>query len=176
MGAPGMTVGQFWSWAYSDILSNRNRAIFAEFLVGAALSALDHPRVEWDAVDIHYRGHAIEVKASAYLQRWSQRGPSKIRYDISKKLPDNIVAFPAGTVPSRVADCFVFCLYTVTERSRAFVTDLADWQFYVVATSDLPETSSLALPVLEVLTLAVSWSDLRAQVDGVLDRLGPGGV
>lgn len=32
-----LTVGDFWRWAYSDILSNRNRGIFAEFLVGAAL-------------------------------------------------------------------------------------------------------------------------------------------
>lgn len=42
----GQTVGDFWSWAYSDILSNRNRGIFAELLVGAALAALDQPRME----------------------------------------------------------------------------------------------------------------------------------
>ena len=35
----------FWSWAYSDILSNRNRAIFAEFLVATALGEIDKPRI-----------------------------------------------------------------------------------------------------------------------------------
>lgn len=29
-GLHGKTVGDFWQWAYSDILSNRNRSIFAE--------------------------------------------------------------------------------------------------------------------------------------------------
>ena len=36
-GANGVTVGDFWQWAYSDILSNRNRSIFAEYIVGVAL-------------------------------------------------------------------------------------------------------------------------------------------
>ncbi len=36
-------VGDFWSWAYSDILSNRNRSIFAEFIVGSALGVVDSP-------------------------------------------------------------------------------------------------------------------------------------
>jgi hypothetical protein len=34
LGFPGRTVGDFWRWAYSDILSNRNRSIFAKFIVG----------------------------------------------------------------------------------------------------------------------------------------------
>jgi hypothetical protein len=46
------TVGDFWRWAYSDILSNRNRSIFAEFIVGNALGVVDKPRVEWDSVDL----------------------------------------------------------------------------------------------------------------------------
>jgi len=49
VGLDGLTVGDFWSWAYSDILSNRNRSIYAEFLVGSALGVLDKPRMEWDA-------------------------------------------------------------------------------------------------------------------------------
>ncbi len=31
----GNTVPDFWSWAFSDLLSGSNRGVFAEFLVGA---------------------------------------------------------------------------------------------------------------------------------------------
>lgn len=31
------TVEDFWAWAYSDILSNTDRAVFAEFVAGTAL-------------------------------------------------------------------------------------------------------------------------------------------
>jgi len=54
-GLDGRTVGDFWQWAYSDILSNRNRSIFAEFIVGVALGAVVRPRIEWDAADLCYR-------------------------------------------------------------------------------------------------------------------------
>jgi hypothetical protein len=29
-GAGGATIGEFWAWAYSDILTNTSRGIFAE--------------------------------------------------------------------------------------------------------------------------------------------------
>lgn len=48
-GLPDHTVGDFWQWAYSDILSNRNRSIFAEFIVGVALGVVNKPRREWDS-------------------------------------------------------------------------------------------------------------------------------
>ncbi len=57
-GLAGHTILDFWQWAYSDLLSNRNRALFAEFIVGTALGVLGQPRVEWDSVDLHYSGHA----------------------------------------------------------------------------------------------------------------------
>ena len=49
-GLEHLTLGDFWSWAYSDVLNNRNRSIFAEFVVASALGLLITPRVEWDAV------------------------------------------------------------------------------------------------------------------------------
>jgi hypothetical protein len=67
-GIPNVTISEFWSWAYSDVLVNTNRSVFAEFLVGSALDILDKPRVEWDAVDLRYRNKTIEVKCSVYLQ------------------------------------------------------------------------------------------------------------
>jgi len=68
----------FWAWGFSDMLANTTRAVFAEFLVAAALGLDDAVRVEWDAVDLRYEGKAIEVKASAYVQSWPQSQPSDI--------------------------------------------------------------------------------------------------
>ncbi|MHC4616924.1 MAG: hypothetical protein ACYTEQ_04130 [Planctomycetota bacterium] len=44
-GLSGLTLGDFWSWAYSDVLNNRNRSILAEFLVASALGLIDETRV-----------------------------------------------------------------------------------------------------------------------------------
>jgi len=41
----GATVGDFWSWAYSDMLSNVIRSVYAEFLVASALGFTHEPRM-----------------------------------------------------------------------------------------------------------------------------------
>lgn len=47
---------QFWSWAYSDVLSNAIRGVFAEFLVMNALDIAMPCRREWDAYDLISNG------------------------------------------------------------------------------------------------------------------------
>src|ERR1035437_7414116 len=44
----------FWRWAFSDLVSNEVRGIFAEFIVGHALGALNESRTSWDAWDLTY--------------------------------------------------------------------------------------------------------------------------
>jgi hypothetical protein len=75
----GATVGDYWSWAYSNILCNANRSILVEFVVGKVLDAVSSPWVEWDAYDLLYKGKKIEVKCSAYLQSWPQERLSTIQ-------------------------------------------------------------------------------------------------
>ena len=72
----GVMVGEYWSWAYSGILNNTDRAVFAEFVVGSALGVTEAPRMEWDAIDLRYGDKTIEVKSSAYVQSWHQRQDS----------------------------------------------------------------------------------------------------
>lgn len=169
VGAPWLTIGAFWAWAYSDVLSNRNRAILAEFLVGAALGTLTHPRVEWDSVDHRYRDHGIEVKASGFLQAWVQQAHSTVRFDVAAKRPDNALT-REPVAPSRVADYFVFCLFAPMEVARADVLDLGNWDFYVVPTSDLPAQRSIGLSQLRSLTTPVLYSELRARLDALIDQ------
>ncbi len=114
VGLGGLTVGDFWSWAYSDILSNRNRALFAEFLVGSALGVVKSVRVEWDSVDLRYRGRTLEVKSSAYVQSWQQKTLSKPRYDIARKKSWYTETNQYSLEAVHSADCYVFCFYPET--------------------------------------------------------------
>ena len=52
----GRTVQDFWAWGFSDILTNISRAVFAEWLVGSALDAVDGIRPVWEYYDLDYRG------------------------------------------------------------------------------------------------------------------------
>ena len=40
----GITVSDFWSWAYSDLLNNTYRGVLAEFLVFSSLRNTPPPR------------------------------------------------------------------------------------------------------------------------------------
>ena len=81
----GVTVGDFWAWAYSDILENTAREIFAEYLVGNALGVVKGVRPSgWGTFDLRYGDRNIEVKSSSYLQSWHQTALSVIRFDVAE--------------------------------------------------------------------------------------------
>ena len=84
-GLDGATIGDFWTWAYSDILLNTTRGVFAEFLVGSALGVVGGIRSPWDSFDLLYEGSGIEVKSSAYVQSWPQEKPSAISWGIEER-------------------------------------------------------------------------------------------
>ncbi len=180
-GVANLTVGQFWAWAYSDILSNRNRSIFAEFLVGAALGVLEKPRVEWDAVDLRYHGKGIEVKSAAYRQSWTHDNPSKILFRIGESLGWDAATNTFAVERIRSADCYVFCLYSETEaiHAREHLLDVNFWQFYVLSTSDVTrhfgKQKSIALSRFKHIKLQpVGYSSLRSSVEAVLQDLEMG--
>jgi hypothetical protein len=171
-GLPGLSLGDFWSWAYSDVLNNRNRSILAEFLVASALGLLDTPRVEWDAVDLRYRGRGIEVKSAVYLQSWPQQELSTIRFDVAKKLGWGAPANTYATEPVRSAGCYVFCLYPETDPAKADVLDANAWQFYVLSRAHMDRTlgeqKSIGLARLQSLCDPVAYGDLKDRIDGLL--------
>lgn len=180
----GQTVGDFWAWAYSSILTNITRGLFAEFLVGTALGAVEGTRTEWDSFDLLYGDVKIEVKSSAYLQSWPQPELSKIGWSISPSTYQYDGKIRDQEPP---ADCYVFCVYCEKEdRSPAKVLDLEEWEFYVVPTTVIREELSgqktVVLSRIRSLTDAVTYSRLRERVDEALahgsigDRDGDGDV
>jgi hypothetical protein len=172
LGMDGLTISDFWSWAYSDVFSNRNRSIFAEFLVGAALGVLATPRIEWDAYDLIYRGKKIEVKSSAYLQSWQQNKPSRIVYDISRKKSWDAATNEYSLEPIYAADCYIFCLYAETDPDKVNVLDVAAWQFFVVLTEqiekELATQNSVGIKRIQAICDPVRFSDLKPRIDNAL--------
>lgn len=151
----GITINDFWSWAYSDLLNNTYRGVLAEFLVNSKLmpSPLSNVqmRTDWIPYDIiSPSGRRIEVKSAAYLQSWEQDYYSKILFDIAPKRAWNA---STGYAPEskRNSDLYVFCLYTALKREQSILT-LDLWEFYILATSTLdhgmPNQKSISLPSL----------------------------
>lgn len=165
-----LTIGDFWSWAYSNVLDNTIRSVLAEFIVGYALDVVDHPRLEWDAVDLRYSGKKIEVKCSAYIQSWEQHSKhSTIRFDIGKKKAWDAETNVYTLEPIRSADCYVFCLYTEMDKMSANPLDLAKWEFYVVHSDQIEQyfamQKEVALSRIKALCSPVHYQQLKQEID-----------
>jgi hypothetical protein len=172
-GLDGATVGDFWSWAYSDILCNANRSVLAEFVVGTVLGEVGSPRVEWDAYDLLYKDKKIEVKCSAYLQSWPQTKLSTIQFDIAKKLYWDSKTGETAKVPDRPADCYVFCLYPEKDPCQVDILDIGSWEFYVVSKEkisvELGDQKKVGLSRLGTICGPVKIGELRSKVDAEIN-------
>lgn len=162
-------------------MTNNLRGVFAEFLVGTALGAVDGTRTEWDAFDVLYEGTGIEggakveVKSSSYLQSWEQGKPSVISWSVGEHFAFDPATNDWTPEKRRTADCYVFCVYTEKEdRSPAKVLDPNRWEFYVVPTpvidEELGSQKTVALSRIGGLTDPVTYSRLRKRVDDALAR------
>ena len=135
-----LTLLNYWRWSGSDLVSNAQRGILAEFLVGSALQITDNIRLEWDAGDIRTpSGLKVEVKTSAYIQSWSQPAYSTIVFDIAPKKSWDARENKADAVSQRSADVYVFCLLAHRDQNSIDPLNVSQWEFYVLATSVLDE-------------------------------------
>ena len=136
----GISVSEFWSWAYSDLLNNTLRGVLAEFLVKKSFSFLPPPEKSWTE---DYFSHII--------------------FDIAPKRAWNP---QTGYSPerSRHSDLYVFCLYTARSREQS-IRNLDLWEFYVLPTSVLdqqkPNQKSIALnSLLSLEPIKTNFQDL----------------
>jgi hypothetical protein len=163
----------FERWATGNLVDNRNRGIFAEWLVGQALGVIgdDDVRTEWDAIDLRFGDLTIEVKASGLSQTWNLLVPSTPRFSIRRQkqawfadTDDWIVYDP----PRRTADTYVFCLHQPVPATNENVADPDSWSFWVVATStiddELNDQSSVGASTLNRLTKPVGYSEIKTAV------------
>jgi hypothetical protein len=175
----GATIGDFWAWAYSDLMINTTRGVFAEYLVGNALGVVDGVRGAWDTFDLLYKEVAIEVKTSAYIQRWPQEKPSTVNWGIEERFAYDVATNTWGEKQVRSADCYVFCLYAETDRELADVLDFHDlsrrrgkWEFYILSTErihqELGTQKRVGLGRIKAMTKPVGYGLLKERVDQVL--------
>ena len=163
----------FNRWAAGNLVDNRNRGIFAEWLVGQALGVIgdDDVRKEWDAVDLRFGDLTIEVKASGLSQTWNLLVPSTPRFGIPRQKrawfadTDEWIVYDE---PKRSADIYVFCLHQSVPATNENVADPDSWSFWVVATStiddELDDQSSVGVSTLNRLAEPVGWSGIKAAV------------
>lgn len=154
VGLSGLSIEDFWIWAYSDLLTNVTRNAFAEFMVGFALGRLHNARTE--QTGFNYRDRCVEVKAASYVQSEPQRKKSKINFNIGLRKGEGKSDSTGRLV--RPSDCYVFCLFTFEtftdkDAARNALLDSNNWVFYVVPTALLNEK------VPRNKTLGVKWMD-----------------
>lgn len=149
----GLTVNDFWRWAYSDLLNNTHRGVLAEFLVYSSMGFTPPPdtqmRIDWMPFDLTSpSGRKIEVKSAAYLQSWTEEHFSQILFDIA---PKRAWSPKDGYSPKRKrnSDLYVFCVYTALTKEKS-ILNLDLWDFYVLATSVLDKN----IPAQKKISLA----------------------
>ncbi len=162
----------FWQWAASDLISNAMRGRFAEYLVALALGVADGVRVEWDAYDLQtVSGVKVEVKSAAYLQRWYQRRPSVITFDILPTLGWTAATNTYSPERKRQADVYVFALLAHRDKATLDPLNLDQWEFYVLPTAvldtQLPTQKTISLGMVRRLSAQqVQFGTLRSVCEG----------
>jgi hypothetical protein len=133
-----LSVVDLWRWSMSELGSNAQRGIVAEFLVAAALGLRDTLRFnEWHAYDLCTAdGLKVEVKCSGYLQVWPQKKLSRPNFGVGERT-GWIAETNTYTPKARSADVYVLALHKHTDKGTFNVLDVEQWHFFVVATKAL---------------------------------------
>ena len=139
-----VSLSDFHQWAYSDVLTNTQRGVLAEYIVAKALGIEEKGRVEWDSFDLVTKeGIKIEVKSSAYLQTWQQKRLSTIKFGIQPTTSWDATKNEYINEVKRQADVYVFCVLHHQEQETVNPLDLTQWTFYVLETKVLNEKCEL---------------------------------
>ena len=168
----GPTLRDYWRWSGSDLVSNVERGVLAEFLVASALGLTEEPREEWSAFDLEVPDcGTVEVKSAAYIQSWEQKEYSRISFDIAKRKSawnPKTGKWKELDPPERIADVYVFCLLKHKCQKTIDPLNVEQWEFYVVHRSqldcNLKENKAVGLNSLTDLTKAIPYGELKGEL------------
>lgn len=125
-------IGDFWEWAYSDLLQNTTRGVLAEFIVAFLLGCDEDPRNPWDAYDLKLRdGRTIEIKTMSKLQGWVQGKLSKPKVVLTPTRRWDTQTGKYDEPQTFNADLYIFCYFKTDEHETADPLDLDQWEFFV---------------------------------------------
>lgn len=165
------SVLDFWRWSASNILSNASRGALAEFIVGRALGMeMKNMREEWEAYDLLTPCNIkVEVKSSAYLQSWSQKKYSNVRFNIPPASAWDPIKNMRVDKKSRLSDVYVFCLLRHKDKSTVDPLNLQQWEFYVLSTKEVNtyfnEAKSVGLTRLQKVAKALGFEEVKGEVN-----------
>lgn len=169
IGETGSRIGDFWSWAFSDLRSNTERGVFAEFLVARAVGDDSPLRETWANYDLTTpSGIRVEVKASGYLQSWQQKKLSEISFGRLMALAWDAVTGELGAEPEVRADVFVFAIQTCRDPDAYEVLDIDQWEFRVMSADVIRENplKSVGISFLDLhAPRRLRWNELRDAVE-----------
>ena len=170
----GVPVLDYWQWLHSDLLTNLERAVFSEYLVGRALGVTaGTTRKEWDKIDLTYKEKFIEIKTTGTKQRWEEAKKPSNRFDISKKFPYEwgLANVDYSSEKIRAAHVYVFCVFDPKDGGE--VTDVNQWYFFVfprVLIELLWENQeSVSLNVVKRTGIKIGFGEIKGAVDKALD-------
>ena len=165
------TIGDYWQWAFSDLIGNTERGVIAEYLVAMASGSERPVRNSWEPYDIQStNGKKIEVKSAAYVQSWAQSKPSQIRFSIRKTLEWVPEENRFGKDRKRHSDLYVFCVLTEKIKSEVNPLDIEQWEFYIMSTQlidkELADSKSISLATVLKYSQRYTFKQLNVYLTG----------
>jgi hypothetical protein len=149
------------------LVTNVYRSVIVEAIVAAAL-----PTWKWCSSD--YAGHdfergsiKLEVKQSALLQTWSKSRLSKASWDIAPRTGFWVDGDTWVPSPGRNAHMYVLSLHTIADEN-ADHRDPLQWQFYVIASRNLPDVKTIGVRAAEKLIAPVKLDRLNERVEEIV--------
>jgi len=125
------TVGDFWQWAYSDLMQNIERAVLAEYIVAVLLGVDENPRVPWLAYDLTLpNGKTNEIKTMSRLQAWYQKELSNPRVVLKPTRKWDPKTGIMEEKPKFHGDLYAICFFKAESHDTADPLNLAQWEFY----------------------------------------------
>lgn len=164
-------VNDFWRWAYSDLIRNTKRGVFAEFLIKMSLEYngcyQEAPiRLEFEPFDLlgpckksNGERSKLEIKSASLIQSWEHhegKKPSTLRFSIAPaKVPDKTGDYPRNAERQRNSDIYIFSIYNSSERGLN-ILDVNYWEFYICPTyifeRDFKESKTISIDKLKMIS------------------------
>jgi len=134
------SVGDYWQWAYSDLMQNIERGVLAEYIVAVLLDIDEKPRTPWLPYDLELSdGKRIEVKTMSRLQAWFQKELSSPRVVIKRTRKWDPKTGIMEDIPKLHSDLYIICYFTAEKHDEADPLNLAQWKFFVFDRTQIME-------------------------------------